>query len=152
MAKIYLESTTVSASKSLMEIQEIVLRSGATNINQKASNGRILGLAFTLPGPQGDMLYDLPARIEPIYKTLRAQRSPRSISRPGVEEIDRDAAERIAWRQLLYWIRAQFALIETGMVEAQEVFLPYMMARNGQRLFEHVKAGALKQLTGGGDR
>lgn len=112
-----------------MEIQEIVLRSGATNINQKASNGRILGLAFTLPGPQGDVLYDLPARVEPVYKVLRSQRSPKLAFRPGAEETDRDAAERIAWRQLLYWIRAQFALIELGMVEAQEVFLPYMMAR-----------------------
>lgn len=148
-SKVYLENTTVAASKSIAEIQEILLRANASNINTQAKEGRVIGLAFTLPTSSGDMLFDLPARTEPVYQYLRRQRSPRTIHNTDGKVADAASAERIAWRQLLYWIRAQFALIQIGMVETQEVFMPYAMARNGQRLFEHFKGGGLKQLTGG---
>jgi hypothetical protein len=38
-------------------------------------------------------------------------------------------ARRVAWRQVLAWVKAQFALIECGMVDRVEVFLPYAIVR-----------------------
>lgn len=44
-------------------------------------------------------------------------------------------------------------MIETGMVSAQEVFLPYLLhAGSGQTLFEYFQGEGLKQLAAGADR
>ena len=40
----------------------------------------------------------------------------------------RKQAERTAWRIVKEWVVAQMALIETEMVDMEEVFLPYMLA------------------------
>ena len=44
-------------------------------------------------------------------------------------------AKRVAWRQILRWVQAQLAMIDTGMVKSEEVFLPYAMvnASDGQK-------------------
>jgi hypothetical protein len=56
-------------------------------------------------------------------------------------------AERVAWRQLLRWTQAQIAMIETGMVEAAEVFLPYMFnTQKSQTLFQTMMESQLKML------
>jgi len=148
MGKVYLETTTVSASKSIAEIQEILIRSRATNINQTVADGCVTGLMFTLQTSDGELLFDLPARSQPVYNYLRKQRSVRTYAKTGAMEADAAAAYRIVWRQLLYWIRAQFALIQIGMVETQEVFFPYLVTKTGKRLFESFNSGGLKQITG----
>ena len=38
---------------------------------------------------------------------------------------DRAQAERTAWRQVLRWVEAQMAMIEAGMTQTHEVFMPY---------------------------
>lgn len=38
---------------------------------------------------------------------------------------DRAQAERTAWRQVLRWVEAQMALIDAGMTQTHEVFMPY---------------------------
>ncbi len=38
---------------------------------------------------------------------------------------DRAQAERTAWRQVLRWVEAQMAMIDAGMTQTQEVFMPY---------------------------
>jgi hypothetical protein len=43
---------------------------------------------------------------------------------------------RTAWRNVLDWIEAQMAMIDTGMVKLIEVFLPYMTDGTGTTYFE----------------
>jgi hypothetical protein len=60
-------------------------------------------------------------------------------------------ARRIAWRQVLRWVEAQLALIETGMVKTQEVFLPYaMVGQNGKRrtMFEVLEEKQFLAISG----
>jgi hypothetical protein len=38
----------------------------------------------------------------------------------------------VAWRQILRWVEAQLALIDTGMVQPQEVFLSYAIVNQGE--------------------
>lgn len=47
-------------------------------------------------------------------------------------------SRRVAWRQILRWVEAQLALIETGMAKAQEVFLPYAIVGN-QSMYQMVE-------------
>lgn len=47
-------------------------------------------------------------------------------------------AARVGWRILKDWIEAQLALIETGMVTIEQVFLPYVQNDKGQTLYEAI--------------
>lgn len=150
MAKVYLETTSISASKSIAEIMEFLLDAGATNINQQGANRQVVGIRFTIPGPAGDSLFELPARTDSVFRYLQSQRKRKNES---TDQADREAAVRIVWRQILYWVKAQFALINIGVAEAQEVFLPYAVGKDGKTLYQQIQSGGgLKQLTGGGSR
>jgi len=60
---------------------------------------------------------------------------------------DYEQAARVAWRQVYRWVQAQFALINLRMVEAHEVFLPYMMdTNNGSTFYQTLKANNFKGL------
>ncbi len=45
-------------------------------------------------------------------------------------------AARVGWRILKDWVRAQMAILETEMVEIEQIFLPYMEAKDGRTLYE----------------
>jgi hypothetical protein len=80
--------------------------------------------------------FSLPARLDPLFAIIQKNRSPRT--RDKKEKEDREQAERVAWRQLYRWIEAQLAIIETGMVEADEVFLPYVQTAPGETLYDRL--------------
>ena len=57
---------------------------------------------------------------------------------------DREQAERIAWRQMFWWLKAQLALVDMGMVESAEVLMPYMLAPDGRTFFDTYKPRMLE--------
>ena len=63
-------------------------------------------------------------------------------------EARRQQATRVAWRILKDWIEAQLALLDTGMVELEEIFLPYML-QGDQTLYQALQAGNFKALQSG---
>jgi hypothetical protein len=77
------------------------------------------------------LAFALPVRVEPLVKRLRG---------------DRAQAERVAWRQLLRWTQAQMAMVEVGMVRAEEVYAPYMLQAGGRTLFELLTESRFKAL------
>lgn len=56
-------------------------------------------------------------------------------------------AERVAWRQLLRWVEAQLAMVDTGLSTVDEVLLPYMRGDDGQTIYSLFKVNEQKQLT-----
>ena len=59
----------------------------------------------------------------------------------------KEQARRVAWRILKDWIEAQIALLESGMVEMEEIFLPYMLAGPGDRtLYKALVDGQFRDL------
>lgn len=134
---LYMETTKISAEKTAMEIGALLSASGAIAILTEFNKDRkIRGLAFKLNVKGAEVPFSLPARIEPVFRSLQRQRSPMWRSKKEAE--DKVQAERVAWRQLLRWIQAQLAMIDTGMVVAEEVFLPYVQTAPGQTLFERL--------------
>jgi hypothetical protein len=58
-------------------------------------------------------------------------------------------AERVAWRQLLMWVKVQMALIQLEMVEFAQVFLPYVQAsERGETVWDAFKGQRFKQIEG----
>lgn len=137
---LYMETTEITAEKSAGEIHMLLMHAGAEAILMEYKDKKISGFNFKLNINEQSIPFRLPIRIEPIFKYLQKQRDPRNRAKKA--ERDQEQAERVAWRQLLRWIQAQFAMIDTGMVATAEVFMPYIQLRSGKTLWEHATAEA----------
>lgn len=143
----YLKSTKISASKTIGEISECLRDAGAVQIVTEYNDQRQeSSLTFTLQIADRLIPFRLPVRTEALFNKIQRERSPRS--RQKMIQVDREQAGRIAWRQILAWVRAQLALIQTGMVQAAEVFLSYVRMENGETYYQRLAARQFKALPG----
>jgi hypothetical protein len=130
---VFMGTTEVPAATSRNQIMALLVERGAENIAMEYTARRVTGLSFGLVTTLGLLHFALPLRVEPIFAILQSQRK---YNRTKHESQDIERAERIAWRQLLRWMEAQMALIDLGMVEDSEVFLPYALERSGKTMFQ----------------
>lgn len=146
MAKqaLFMETTTVDATRTAAEIRIELLKAGATKIMEEYERGVVVGLTFSIPVDEGDLPFRLPVRVEPVFKVINGRRKYNSDRQTHAAK-DRAQAVRVAWRQLYRWIQAQVALIQTGMVRTQEVFLPYL-TNHHQTLYEVMEAGGFQKM------
>jgi hypothetical protein len=141
---LFAESTDVSVEKSISDITVLLLQAGAVAINQEIEKSKVTGLSFVLPYGAGRIPYKLPIRTGQVFKKLQGTRRN---FRSDARERDLERAERIAWRQLFWWLKCQLALIDLGMVESAEVLMPYMLGAGGQSFFDTHRQ---KLIEGGG--
>lgn len=134
---LFTESTDVPVSKSINEIYALLVRAGAVAINQELDKGKTIGLSFVIPIGPGRLPFKLPVRVDPVFQKLNGRRDEWGrFSRRQMAAQDREQAERVAWRQLYWWLKLQLALIDLGMVQAAEVLMPYMLDSSGRSFFE----------------
>ncbi len=115
------------------KIQKCLATHGAQKIMfDYGSDGRIYGIAFQLLLNETPVVIKLPARIENValimYGGLLSQ----------IGESKKEQAYRTAWANIRDWIDAQMAMLDTKMVKMEEIFLPYVMRKNGDTYFEHL--------------
>jgi len=123
-------STTVDALKTVGEIQGILVAHGARSILMNyGKDGSIESLSFIVETPYGDMPIRLPIDARAVLKVLEEQGAPPRYA-------NYRQAVRIAWRIVKDWVRAQMAILETEMVKMEQIFLPYMITKNNQTLYE----------------
>lgn len=146
---LFMETTEVPAERTAAEISAVLIRGGATQIATDYEGGRIVGLRWTMRVCGRDILFAMPARVEPVYQILAKRRDSANGDKwfsSDLKSTMRAKATRVAWRQLLRWTQAQLAMIDSGMAEPSEVFLPYLQTGSGQSLFEVFKGSEFKQL------
>lgn len=120
---LYMERTEIPAAQTVAEIADKLAQHAAVrDVHTEYEHRRIRAVRFSLLVEDRKVWYTLPANTAPIFAYLQAKRTHAT---PEGRQIDAEKAERIAWRQVLRWIEAQLGMIETGMVEPAEVFLPY---------------------------
>jgi hypothetical protein len=123
-------TTSVSAPRTVAEIEEILAKHGAREaLKNYSDDGVIESLSFIVKTPSGNMGIRLPVNPEAIQKVLSQQRVPRHLQ-------TREQAVKIAWRIVRDWIRAQMAILETEMVKMEQIFLPYMIVKDNKTLYE----------------
>lgn len=140
MPKLFMETTKIEATKTAGEISDLLRMVGAQKIIQDFSpDGKMVALQFGLPGNNGTLHgFKLPIRVEPVFAYLQRTVSPQNRAKKAKDHMEQ--AERVAWRQILRWVQAQLALIETGMVATQEVFLPYLLVTPERTAFDEFVA------------
>lgn len=120
-------TTKVDVYTTLGAIQGQLVKHGAKKIMQDYDDaGRIAALVFAIDTPTGMRGYRLPANVDAVHAVLAKQKV----------KCDREQAERVAWRIVKDWIEAQMAILESEMVQMEEIFLPYMVDGSGQTLFQ----------------
>jgi hypothetical protein len=133
MARILNYTTQVDAAKTVGEVQQILAAHGAKQVIVAYKEGRPDAIAFLVSTRFGDRPFLLPARPSAVLATLKEELRKRRIQPRFVTVAQ---AERIAWRQIKDWVEAQLALIRTGMVTMDEVFLPYLQLNGNLTAYE----------------
>lgn len=124
---IFMENTEVPPERSAAEITSLLVQAGAQHISTEYENQRVKAIRFVMKVAEQERWFELPARTDRLLKVLADKKWNWDAKRL------REAALRIGWRQLLRWVQAQLAFIETGMVKPHEPFVPYVIVNyNGQ--------------------
>ena len=137
-------TTDVPVNKTVSEIHLMLADHGAKRILfDYGADSKVTAISFTIETPTGEQAVRLPANVEHVREVLRQQKNnPRNRNRSQIDDSE-DQAERVAWRIVKDWLAAQLAILETEMVDVQQVFLPYFLNRQGQTLYEVYSSGAL---------
>jgi hypothetical protein len=132
---LFMETTKIDPSQTVGQIQQILGEYGASAILMEYDGGNVSGMMFKLLVEDLEIPFRLPCRWEAIRDILQSRKRRGSRGRP--QKIDPAIqARRIAWRQILRWVEAQLALVDTGMVKMQEIFMPYLLIGQKETLFE----------------
>ena len=120
-------TTKVDVYTTIGAIQGCLVKHGARKIMQDYdSEGRPQALCFAIDTKFGMRGIKLPANVDAVHRVLTNQKV----------KCDREQAERVAWRILKDWVEAQMAILESQMVEMDEIFLPYMINKDGATTYE----------------
>lgn len=137
-------TTDVPTSKTVSEIHVLLAEHGARKVMfDYDDNSHIRAVCFSVLTPNGEQGVKLPANVVRVQEVLKQQRSnPKTKNRASIDT-SYEQAERVAWRIVKDWLAAQLAILETEMVEMQQVFLPYFVNNKGQTLYEVYSSGQL---------
>ena len=126
----------IKNAQSVMSIPKIFDVITKTLVSHKAKhitfsyddNGKINAIEFVLDLNGQEYPFRLPARVQAVEKIL--------YTNVFLSKTQKEQAYRVAWANIRDWIAAQCALIDTQMVRPEEIFLPYMIARDGRTFYE----------------
>ena len=137
-------TTEVPADKSIMEIQTMLAKAGASAIMSEFDDtGNVTALSFRLKMNDDSISFTLPTDWRPVLKLLEEQRE--AYRRSGKHfrvAADEAQARRVAWRITKDWVEAQLAIIETRMVTTAQVFLPYAVTSTGETMYQHIASNS----------
>lgn len=125
-------TTKIDASRTLGEIQAMLAQRGAKEILIQYSNGVPTSLLFSIDISGETFSYSLPCRWQAVQKLLERE-ARESRYKTSVH------ARNVGWRVIKDWIEAQLSLVETGMVDIGEVFLPYQLTDGKVTVYERLK-------------
>lgn len=127
-------TTTIEAYKTVSEIENILVKHKAKSIMKDYNGEAIESLSFLVDVGYNQIPIKMPAKVDECLKVLQNEKKKNSKVKATKEQ-----AERVAWRILKDWVEAQMALLDINMVKMEEVFMPYIVDKSGQTLFEKLE-------------
>jgi hypothetical protein len=126
-------TTSIEAEKTVAQITKLLAAAKAEAILSQYKDGAIMAISFRIETEFGLLTFRLPANVEGIHAILlRSTKIPRSLRNMA-------QARRVAWCIVLHWLDAQLALIAAGLVNFEQVFLPYAQDANGVTVYEKLR-------------
>ncbi len=137
-------TTSVSVSQSTSEIQSMLAAAGASATMVEYESPTLpSAISFILIRDGKKLHFKLPANWQGALKAIR---KPHKRSRADGDERDRSQAQRVAWRCVRDWVRAQLAMVQMERATLDELMLSYMITRSGETLYKSLVSGGFKQL------
>lgn len=128
-------TTSIDSEKTIIEIQKNLAMHGANAVlSEYDDEGNVKGLSFKIRVNENDLGIKLPMDWKPILKILENDRRVPNRLR------SKEQAIRVGWRIIKSWVDAQMAIYETEMVKMEQIFLPYIMTKNGGTLYDEIKS------------
>jgi hypothetical protein len=127
-------TTSVPANRSIEEIQNSLVKHGATGVlyQYEQGTGRIDSLKFQLRINDRNVAFALPVNWRRFQEVLKRQAVK--------QHRDEAYVYRVAWRNIRDWVLAQMALYETQIIELPQIFLPFAVGSDGKTLYEKVES------------
>jgi hypothetical protein len=130
----FLSQTEISAERTAAEIQEILGRR-AKRVMTEYDAGEVVAISFSLIIQDKEVFFRLPVRWRNYFKVLQEAAKKKR----GNSLVEPEQARRTAWRVAKAGLEAQLAWVDSGMVEIQEVFLPYVVqGKDQETLYERL--------------
>jgi len=132
-------TTGIAVDKTVAEIQRVLSKNGASAIRVDIDDtGEITALSFQVKLGDQTIAFQLPSDWRPVLRVLEEQRKTnRRIT------ATKEQAVKVSWRILKDWVEAQMAIVQTKMVQIDQVFLPYAIGHDGRTFYEIAKTSNL---------
>jgi hypothetical protein len=125
-------TTSIKCEKTIMEIQQCLVKHGATKIVTDYNNQIPVAVTFCLQLNGNMVAYSLPANYKGVLNSMKKDpKVPRKL-------VTDEQALKVSWRIIKDWVEAQMALVEAELAEMAEVFLPYAITKNGNTLYKEI--------------
>jgi len=143
-------TTSIDEHKTVSEIQCLLARKGALNIQIQYANCRPEAIAFSIKVGELIFPFRLPCNFDGVLKAMANQyKDSWTRSQKLKNVVFQEQGRRVAWRIVKDWIDAQLAFVEAGNAQMTEVFLPYVVNANGQTMFQTFMENQQKALPSG---
>lgn len=129
-------TTSIAEDKTVAEIQMLLAVKGARSIQiEYDEKARPSSVSFIIIIQDTPVPFRLPCNFDGVFRALKAEYKSHS-SRIQYERNPEsmNQARRCAWRIVKDWVAAQMALIEAEQATLAQVFLPYAIVNNSERL------------------
>jgi hypothetical protein len=134
----YMASTQIDSAKTCGQIQRLLGESGARHVSLEYEAAEVVAVRFSMDIAGVERWFKLPINWQAVYDQLRGSRYETE-----------DQARRTAWRQVLRWVEAQLAMVETDQITTAQAFLPHMIDGQDRTLYELVAGDKIPLLTAG---
>jgi hypothetical protein len=133
-------TTSIKAEKTIMEIQQCLVKHGASKIVTDYTDQIPTAVTFCLVLNDNMVAFALPANYSGVLKSMRNDKKvPKRL-------LTDEQALRVSWRIIKDWVEAQMALVEAQLADVAEVFLPYAITKNGNTLYEEIGSSGLLMI------
>lgn len=145
----YAKNTTVSVSKTKMDIEAVLSKAGAVGFAYANEGSRAM-IGFRIEGSAGRVLavqmkIDLPDQAD--WKYTRTATGLVRSAEQARKAWEQDCRSR--YRQLLLIIRAKLEAVEVGITTIEREFMPDLRLTDGRTLEQHV-AEQMEAIEAGG--
>ena len=148
-------TTRIDAAKTAGEVQNMLARHGATQVMLDYDHGRPVGVTFAIATELGARTFRMPVDVDQMRQLLVQQDRDGKLRNAKMSQQERTSAEhaaRVGWGVVKDWLEAQLAIIETRMVQIDQVMLPYLLVDQNRSLYAAYRENGLRELTAGGEQ
>lgn len=126
-------STKIEAEQTIGEIQRMLSSHGVTAMMTEYDGRNVSAVSFKMNIEGRSIGFKMPCNWRAVKQIFDEDPTIKN-TKLNVDE----QAIRVSWRIIHTWVRSQLALVEVNMVTIPQVFLPYMLTKDGRTLAERV--------------